>query len=239
MESCDRRNLSWSFYGLGGFRQLIRNGFDGVVSDLDRGLAERHIKAGATWAATPAELAGQVDHVFTCLPSPAISEKVLAEILTSLKRGGTWIENSTNGRDEMLRLAGLAKAKGIEVLEAPVTGGVHLAARGEITVLVGGDAVWSRYRQYPVFADIPEVLSTSGGKPGRKSNYSAVVEVIHLSTPSSLPCQSIKRFDTATGRIDKDLAVMSREYRLLQIVDPALTPSNAPPTMKRMLLVST
>ena len=84
-------------------------------------------------------------------------------------------------------------------------------------------------RQYPVFADIPEVLSTSSGKPGRKLNYSAVVEVIHLSAPSSLPCQSIKRFDTATGRIDKDLAVVSREYRLLQIVDPALTPSNAPP----------
>ena len=66
-------------------------------------------------------------------------------------------------------------------------------------------------RQYPVFADIPEVLSTSSGKPGRKLNYSAVVEVIHLSAPSSLPCQSIKRFDTATGRIDKDLAVVSRE----------------------------
>lgn len=84
-------------------------------------------------------------------------------------------------------------------------------------------------RQYPLFADIPEVLSTSSGKPGRKLNYSAVVEVIHLTGPSSLPCQSIKRFDTATGRIDKDLTVKSREYRLLQIVDPALTPSTSPP----------
>jgi len=84
-------------------------------------------------------------------------------------------------------------------------------------------------RQYPVFADIPEVLSTSNGKPGRKTNYSAVVEVIHLSTPGSFPCQSIKRFDTATNRLDKDLTVVSREYRLYQIVDPALTPSVAPP----------
>ncbi len=33
----------------------------------------------------------------------------------------------------------MAEAKGIKVLEAPVTGGVHLAARGEITVLVGGE----------------------------------------------------------------------------------------------------
>lgn len=84
-------------------------------------------------------------------------------------------------------------------------------------------------RQYPVFADIPEVLSTSGGRPGRKTNYSAVVEVIHLSGPGTLPCQSLKRFDTVTGRLDRDLKVVSREYRLYQIIDPALTPNVAPP----------
>jgi 3-hydroxyisobutyrate dehydrogenase len=119
---------------------LIRNGFDIVVNDLAPALAERHVKAGAVWAATPAELAAQVDHVFTCLPSPAVSEKVLSQILATLRPGGTWIENSTNGRDEILRLAAMAEAKGIRVLEAPVTGGVHLAARGDITVLAGGDA---------------------------------------------------------------------------------------------------
>lgn len=84
-------------------------------------------------------------------------------------------------------------------------------------------------RQYPLFADIPELLSANSGKPGRKGNYSAVVEVIHLSAPSTLPCQSVKRFDTATGRIGKDLTVVSREYRLYQVVDPALTPNTAPP----------
>ena len=118
---------------------LVRNGFDVTVFDLDKKLGERHIQAGAKWADTPRELSASVDHVFTCLPSPSISEKVLVEILEGLKPGGTWIENSTNGRDEMKRLAGMAEVQGIHTLEAPVTGGVHLAARGEITVLVGGD----------------------------------------------------------------------------------------------------
>jgi 3-hydroxyisobutyrate dehydrogenase len=118
---------------------LIKKGYKVTVYDLDPKLGERHIKAGAAWAASPKELAAQVDHVFTCLPSPAVSEKVLAQILDGLKPGGTWIENSTNGRDEMQRLAALAEAHGIRTLEAPVTGGVHLAARGEITVLAGGD----------------------------------------------------------------------------------------------------
>jgi 3-hydroxyisobutyrate dehydrogenase len=136
--------LTYGYIGLGNLgghiaASLQRAGFQIVVNDIDKSLAERHIKAGATWAATPAELAAQVDHVITCLPSPAVSEKVLTSVLEGLKPGGTWIENSTLGRDEMQRLAAMAEAKGIRVLEAPVTGGVHLAARGEITVLVGGD----------------------------------------------------------------------------------------------------
>ncbi|MFT3986154.1 NAD(P)-dependent oxidoreductase [Aestuariivirga sp.] len=136
--------MSYGYIGLGNLgghiaMSLIRAGFDVTVYDLDPALAERHIKAGAKWAASPKELAAQVDHVFTCLPSPTVSEKVLGQILEGLKPGGTWIENSTNGRDEMQRLAGIAEAKGVKVLEAPVTGGVHLAARGEITVLAGGE----------------------------------------------------------------------------------------------------
>jgi 3-hydroxyisobutyrate dehydrogenase len=136
--------MRYGYIGLGNLgghlaMSLIRNGFDVTVYDLDKSLGDRHVKAGAKWANTPKELAASVDHVFTCLPSPVISEKVLVPILEGLKPGGTWIENSTNGRDEMKRLAAMAEAKGIQTLEAPVTGGVHLAARGEITVLVGGE----------------------------------------------------------------------------------------------------
>lgn len=136
--------MSYGYIGLGNLgghlaMSLIRNGFDVVVHDINPALAERHIAAGAKWAASPGELAAQVDHVFTCMPSPVISEKVLGQILETLKPGSTWLENSTNGRDEMLRLSGMAAAKGVKTLECPVTGGVHLAARGEITVLVGGE----------------------------------------------------------------------------------------------------
>jgi 3-hydroxyisobutyrate dehydrogenase len=136
--------MRYGYIGLGNLgghlaASLLRNGFELTVHDLDRSLAERHLKSGARWADTPRQLAEQVDHVFTCLPSPAISEKVLAQILEGLKPGSTWIEDSTLGRDEIKRLAAIAAERGIRTLEAPVTGGVHLAARGEITVLAGGD----------------------------------------------------------------------------------------------------
>ncbi len=136
--------LIYGYIGLGNLgghlaASLLRNGFEVVVYDRDPALAERHVKMGGRVAASVAELAGQVDHVITCLPSPAVSELVLKEVLTTLKPGGTWIENSTLSRDDIVRLGALAAASGVQLLEAPVTGGVHLAARGEITVLVGGD----------------------------------------------------------------------------------------------------
>jgi 3-hydroxyisobutyrate dehydrogenase len=136
--------MNYGYIGLGNLgghlaASLIRAGHQVTVYDRNPALAERHAAMGAKVAASPADLAGQVDHVFTCLPSPAVSEAVLAQILPVMKPGATWIENSTLGREDVLRLAGLAKFAGIRMLEAPVTGGVHLAARGEITVLVGGD----------------------------------------------------------------------------------------------------
>lgn len=136
--------MKYGYIGLGNLgghlaASLIRAGHEVTVYDRNPALAERHAAMGAEVAASPAELAAAVDHVFTCLPSPAISEAVLAQILPEMKPGATWVENSTLGREDVLRLAGLARTNGVRMLESPVTGGVHLAARGEITVLVGGD----------------------------------------------------------------------------------------------------
>jgi 3-hydroxyisobutyrate dehydrogenase len=135
------------FIGLGnlGFHlahSLLRAGFPLTVFDLNRAAAEPLLQAGATWATSPADVASQVETVITCLPSPkAVTAVVAGEngILHGLQRGGTWIDMSTNDLHELQRLAGLAAEKGVACLEAPVTGGVHKAASGEITVIVAGE----------------------------------------------------------------------------------------------------
>jgi 3-hydroxyisobutyrate dehydrogenase len=137
--------MNYGYIGLGNLgghiaASLIRAGHQVTVYDRDPSLAVRLSEMGATVAGSAAEVAAVTDHVFTCLPSPAVSELVLAEILPKMKPGATWIENSTLGRDDIVRLGAVAEAAGIRLLEAPVTGGVHLAARGEITVLAGGNA---------------------------------------------------------------------------------------------------
>jgi 3-hydroxyisobutyrate dehydrogenase len=146
--------LAYAFIGLGHLggnlaASLRRNGFAVTVFDRDPAAVERLVALGATAAASPAE-AARAGNAITCLPSPKVSEAVLAGpdgLLQGLPAGGTWIEMSTNGHDEILRLAALASKKGIETLECPVTGGVHLAAAGRITALVGGDAaLYERHR---------------------------------------------------------------------------------------------
>ncbi|QYK40645.1 MAG: NAD(P)-dependent oxidoreductase [Paracoccaceae bacterium] len=134
--------MTYGYVGLGnlGFHLaggLVRAGLDVVAYDRD---PDRPAPDGAGRATSLEDLAQRVDHVVTCLPSPAASEAVLAALLPHLKRGATWIENSTLGRADVLRLGGLAEGAGVSMLEAPVTGGVHLAARGEITILAGGPA---------------------------------------------------------------------------------------------------
>lgn len=118
---------------------LLKAGLNVTVTDINRAAAKSALAAGATWADTPQELAANVDHVITCLPSPAVSEAVSAQMLPSMRDGAHWIEMSTLGRDEVLAFAKTALTHDVRMMELPVTGGVHLAAQGKITMLAGGD----------------------------------------------------------------------------------------------------
>jgi 3-hydroxyisobutyrate dehydrogenase len=143
------------FVGLGALGRhletsLVKAGFPVTVFDTDPDAVAQVVATGATGAGSVADVARASDTVITCLPSPEVVTAVVAGpsgILDGLAAGGTWIDMSTNDLHELRRLAGLAAEKGIATLEAPVTGGVHRAAAGMITVLVGGsEAVFDAHR---------------------------------------------------------------------------------------------
>ena len=136
--------MHYGYIGLGNLGAacagcLLRDGFSVTVFDLNESLAAPLIAKGAVLAKSAEELAASVDHVITCLPSPAVSERVLRNILPRMKPGASWVEMSTLGRDEVLKLAAIAAEAGVRMMELPVTGGVHLAHQGKITMLAGGD----------------------------------------------------------------------------------------------------
>jgi 3-hydroxyisobutyrate dehydrogenase len=171
------------FIGLGSLGEglcnsLVTAGYAVTVNDLNKSLASRLLQAGATWADTTAEACKDADVVITVLPSPAVSRKVVEGkngVFDNLKPGSTWIEMSTTDMDDLLRLTEVAKSKGIHVLECPVTGGVHLANSGEITVLVGGEE--------STFKGVEDILKTIGGEiiyMGKMGNASVVKVVTNM-----------------------------------------------------------
>ncbi len=132
-------------------RHLLNAGHSLVVHDLRRETGTKLEKLGAQWAASPREVGiGEVESVLTTLPSPAAVTAVVEGadgLLAGLHAGQTWIDISTNDRRELMRLAALCKANGVHVLETPVTGGIPLLHRGEMTILVGGEKdVFERQR---------------------------------------------------------------------------------------------
>jgi len=135
--------MHYGFIGLGNLggkltQRLIGAGFTVTVFDLDVAHMEHMVSEGAHRADSAASLAEAVDHVITCLPSPEISRAVLGEILGAMRPGASLIEMSTISREDALQFSEMAASAGVGFLELPGTGGVHLAARGELTLLAGG-----------------------------------------------------------------------------------------------------
>ena len=121
---------------------LLRNGFDLAVHDLDRTATTALCDKGARWVGSPQALASTCDLIITCLPSPAASAAVMeAEdgVLAGLAPGKIWLEMSTTDAAEIKRLAARVAAKGAAAVDCPVSGGVHRAATGNISVFAGCD----------------------------------------------------------------------------------------------------
>jgi 3-hydroxyisobutyrate dehydrogenase len=130
---------------------LQKAGYDLVVHDVGRQVAERHIAAGATWAETPRALAEQSDVVLTSLPGPPEVEAVALDgeqgLAAGLKPGSVYFDLSTSSPTLIRRIHAEFAEKGIHVLDAPVSGGPAGAKSGRLAVWVGGDEeVFKKHR---------------------------------------------------------------------------------------------
>ena len=121
---------------------LFRNQFDLTVYDLDKTVIDDFKSRGANVAISAGELAKEVDVIITCLPSPKICSEVMLSkngILKNISKDKIWIEMSTTDQKEVIRLGNFIKEKGAIPIEAPVSGGCHRAATGNIAIFVGGE----------------------------------------------------------------------------------------------------
>ena len=134
------------FIGLGNVgcklaSSLLRNKFNLTVKDLNKKITEDFKNKGAKIANSAKELAEQTDLIITCLPSPKICAEVMESkegVINGLTENKIWLEMSTTDESEVKRLGKLVLDKKAIPLDAPVSGGCHKAATGNIAIFVGG-----------------------------------------------------------------------------------------------------
>ena len=120
----------------------IQGGHELVVHDIRRESATRHLEAGATWADSPREVAEASDIVFTSLPGPTEVEAVFLGddgILQGMSSGKVYFDLSTSTPNLIRRLHDIASGQGVQVLDAPVSGGPRGAESRNLAIWVGGD----------------------------------------------------------------------------------------------------
>jgi 3-hydroxyisobutyrate dehydrogenase len=126
----------------------LQGGNELVVHDIRRESATTHLEAGAVWADSPREVAEATDVVFTSLPGPTEVEAVaLGEdgLLEGLSENKVYFDLSTSTPGMIRRIHEAAAARGIHVLDAPVSGGPNGARTRNLAIWVGGDkAIFDR-----------------------------------------------------------------------------------------------
>jgi 3-hydroxyisobutyrate dehydrogenase len=160
------------FIGLGimGSRmaaRLIAAGHTLVVHDTSASAVAPLVEKGAQSARSAAEVASLSDVVLLSLPTPDVVERVLTEPdgVIEGSRAKAIIDTSTTGAQVIMRAAPKLAAKGIALIDAPVSGGVPGAANGTLTVMVGGDpAIFESVR--PILEVIGKNVMHMGDKPG-------------------------------------------------------------------------
>lgn len=115
-----------------------------AVHDLREEAAASLLAAGARWASSPRELAGSSDVVFTVLPGPEQVESVVLDpstgVLAGMEAGLCLVDCTTNAPSVIRRIGAACRQQGVDVLDAPITGGPAGAQQGTLGVMIGGDA---------------------------------------------------------------------------------------------------
>lgn len=145
--------LKVGFIGLGIMgkpmsKNLIKAGYSLVVLDRNSDAVAEVIAAGAETATTAKAIAEQCDVIITMLPnSPHVKEVALGEngIIDGAKPGLVVIDMSSIAPLASREISEALKVKGVEMLDAPVSGGEPKAIDGTLSVMVGDKAVFDKY----------------------------------------------------------------------------------------------
>jgi 3-hydroxyisobutyrate dehydrogenase len=150
---------------------LVAAGFEICAYDVDAGALERVRSAGAVAAGSVAECAAGADVLITMLPAPPQVEDVWLGAdgaIAALEPGALAIDMSTSSLSVGARVVGAARARGVDVLDAPVAGQSIGARAGTLAIYVGGpeDAFVRALPLFQVMGDRDRVFHLGGHGAG-------------------------------------------------------------------------
>jgi len=140
--------------GSGMALNLRKAGVELSVYDVYKGNAKPLLEAGASWAASIADLAREADVVFTSLPGPReVKEVACGEggLFRAMRDGAVWFDLSTNSVSVLRELGVRFKGRNVQLLDSPVSGGPTGARTGKLAIYVGGDR--STFDQFKYLLD--------------------------------------------------------------------------------------
>jgi 3-hydroxyisobutyrate dehydrogenase len=120
---------------------LLKAGFDLAVCDAAPGRAEAFAReVGGRAAAGPAEAAQGADCVVTIVPTSAQVAEIAAAMAPALAAGTLFVDMTSGQPGRTREIAATLAARGVEMVDCPVSGGVPRARTGELAIMAGGEA---------------------------------------------------------------------------------------------------
>jgi 3-hydroxyisobutyrate dehydrogenase-like beta-hydroxyacid dehydrogenase len=176
---------SVGFIGLGAMgapmaKRIVSSGFGLSVFDVRPENAEPLVEAGATSAGSPREVAEGADALFLMVVNAGQAEDALfggdgaAEALAA---GAAVVVMSTVGPEAVRGLEGRLDERGIRLLDAPVSGGVARAERGDLLIMAGGpEDLFEELR--PVLGAMGSTVAHCGGSAGDGQSVKLVNQLL-------------------------------------------------------------
>lgn len=143
------------FIGLGNMgmpmsKNLVKSGYKLTVFDMNSKVVDELVAVGAAKGANPKEVADKSDIVILSLPNSKIIESVVCSengAAEGLTIGNILIDMSSAEPSSTRKISGILKAKGVDMLDAAISGGPAGAAERKMSIMVGGQKdVFEKYR---------------------------------------------------------------------------------------------
>lgn len=169
------------FIGLGnmGFHmaaRLLKAGHPLTVYDANSAIAQRITSLGASWAASAQEVASAAEVVILSLPTPKVVEEVLTGE-SGVNKGSAVkivVDTSTTGPETTIRMAALLDESNIDLIDAPVSGGVTGAEDGSLAIMASG-----KLKSYETISPLLQNLGSKLFYLGEKAGQGQVMKIIN------------------------------------------------------------